>query len=153
MELAERLINQHHLAQPSAGNGSTAMPPPATATHGPPASPALAPAPGPVARLTRLEAVRPPLPGAAVALVTLGTARDEAAWVADRIRRLVAAAPSGQKPHAGLGAGEKGAGAEHAAQPLSLDDVAVLYRVNRQVGACEGGAGAGAGLGIGMSPE
>lgn len=135
MELAERLINQHHLAPPPA--------PP----H------ALAASPGPLARLTRLEAVRPPLPGAAVALVTLGTARDEAAWVADRIRRLVAASELGPGPGVAgqlQGAEGKGGGGEAAARPLSLDDVAVLYRVNRQVGHWEGVVGAGVGVRVSL---
>ncbi|GIL61871.1 hypothetical protein Vafri_16267 [Volvox africanus] len=59
---------------------------------------------------TVLEAVRDPRAGAAVAVVTTGNGRQEAAWVAEQIKRVVAASRGS----------------------VRLQDVAVLYRLNRQ---------------------
>ncbi|GIL92064.1 hypothetical protein Vretifemale_19526, partial [Volvox reticuliferus] len=64
----------------------------------------------PLEPFTILEAVRDPRAGAAVAVVTTGNGRQEAAWVAEQIKRIVAAS--------------------HGS--VRLQDVAVLYRLNRQ---------------------
>ncbi|GLI65674.1 hypothetical protein VaNZ11_009279, partial [Volvox africanus] len=64
----------------------------------------------PLESFTVLQAVRDPRAGAAVAVVTTGNGRQEAAWVAEQIKRVVAAS--------------------HGS--VRLQDVAVLYRLNRQ---------------------
>lgn len=93
---------------------------------------------------TRLESVRPPQPGAAVAVVTTDSARDEARWVVRQIQaitgwaapRTQAAGPVQLAPGAQAG-GDVTPAMPPCAPMFGLRDVAILYRVNRQVG--EGG--------------
>lgn len=60
------------------------------------------------------------MPGAAVAVVTTRDGKEEARWVAQRIKEL-------------LGRPAWGEGGSSSSAPLQPHDIAVLYRVNRQV--------------------
>ncbi|PNW80309.1 hypothetical protein CHLRE_07g312150v5 [Chlamydomonas reinhardtii] len=88
---------------------------------------------------TRLESVRPPQPGAAVAVVTTDSARDEARWVVRQIQaitgwaapRTQAAGPVQLAPGAQAG-GDVTPAMPPCAPMFGLRDVAILYRVNRQ---------------------
>ncbi|KAG2441180.1 hypothetical protein HXX76_004032 [Chlamydomonas incerta] len=88
---------------------------------------------------TRLESVRPPQPGAAVAVVTTDSARDEARWVVRQIRAITGLAAAGPEAEGAVrraGGGQGDADGAPARPPparvFRLGDVAILYRVNRQ---------------------